>query len=198
MGYSQSWLAVRGKPRASVLDALGLEGTGKREEIAESPIVGADLPGGWFLVVMDRACHRFLDEQNLRRVSAGCDIVTGDVEEHVMVSAATGWDDGHKVWSVTHNAQRGTEHLDSQGELPPAYVRIRDRLRSEQQAAGGPNAEVDHIFDVPVELAQSLTGYRYDLDISGAGDKPFEVLIPTSANPSTNGRRRSFWKRLLG
>ena len=44
MGYSQSWLAVRGKPPAAVLDSLGLRGTGKREEIAESPIVARTCP----------------------------------------------------------------------------------------------------------------------------------------------------------
>jgi hypothetical protein len=146
---------------------------------------------------MDRAYHRFLDEQILRRVSAGCDVVTGNVDEYVMQSVAAGWDDGHKVWSVTHNAHSGAEHLDAQGVLPPAYVPIRDRLRSEQQKAGGPDVEVDHIFDVPVELAQSLIGYRYDCGIRGAGDEPFEVLVPTSASPSTSGKRRLFWKRLL-
>jgi hypothetical protein len=42
----------------------------------------------------------------LQKLSAGCEIVTGDVEEHVMVSVATGWMDGQKLWSVVHDGQR--------------------------------------------------------------------------------------------
>ena len=41
---------------------------------------------------------------------------------------------------------------------------------------GGENSDVDYIFDIPVELAQALTGFRYDMAIEGAGKEPFEVL----------------------
>ena len=69
---------------------------------------------------------------------------------------------------------------------------------SEQQKAGGRKADVDYIFDVPVELAQTLAGYRHDADIPGAGTDPFEVLAETS--PSAAGRieKPSFLKRLFG
>jgi hypothetical protein len=97
-------------------------------------------------------------------------------EEHVMVSVATGWKDSQRVWSVTHDAQRDMEHLQAEGALPAAFASIRDRLCSEQQTAGGRKADVDFIFDVPVKLAQTLTGYRHDADIPGAGADPFEVL----------------------
>jgi len=179
MGYSQSWLAVKGKAPAAVLEALGLQGTGTHEEIAESPIVGAELPGGWFLVVGERSGHRLMRDPIVRRLSAGCEVVTGDVEEHVMVSVTSGWKDGRRVWLVAHDGQRDVEHLEAEGELPLAFTGIRDRLRSEQQAAGGGSAGVDHIFDVPVELARTLTGYRHDADIPGAGAEPFEVLVET-------------------
>lgn len=86
MGYSQSWLAVRGKPPTAVLETLALRGTGAPEEIAESPIVGAELPTGWDLVVAGRSGHRWMRDQTLQRLSAGCEVGTGDVEEHVMVS----------------------------------------------------------------------------------------------------------------
>jgi hypothetical protein len=198
MGYSQSWLAVKGKARASVLEALGLRGTGAREEIAESPIVGAELPNGWFLVVGDRSGHRLMRDPSVQRLSAGCEVVTGDVEEHVMVSVATGWKEGRRVWSVTHDAQRDREHLQTEGELPAVFTSIRDRLRSEQQAAGGRDADVDYIFDVPVELAQTLTGYRHDADIPGTGPEPFEVLVETSSREAASTRRPSLLRRLLG
>ena len=198
MGCSQSWLAVRGKRSTAVLETLGLRGTGTREEIAESPIVGAELPNGWYLVVADRSGHPLMRDQTLQRLSAGCEVVTGDVEEHVMVSIATGWKEGQRVWSLTHDAQRDMEHLQTEGELPAAFAGIRDRLRSEQQAAGGRKAEVDYIFDLPVELAATLTGYRHDADIPGAGAEPFEVLVETLSSASASTGRPSFLKRLFG
>jgi hypothetical protein len=198
MGYSQSWLAVKGNQPAAVLETLGLRGTGTREEIAESPIVGAELPSGWFLVVAGCSGHRLMRDPILQRLSAGCEVITGDVEEHVMVSVASGWKDGRKVWSVRHDAQRDMEHLQTEGELPAAFTSIRDRLRSEQQAAGGGKADVDYIFAVPVELAQALTGYRHDAHIPGAGTDPFEVLVETPASAEATTERPSFLKRLFG
>ena len=198
MGYSQSWSAVKGKPPAAVLETLGLRGTGTREEIAESPIVGTELPSGWYLVVASRSGHRLMSDQNVQRLSAGCDVVTGDVEEHVMVSVATSWKDGRRVWTVTHDAQRDMEHLQAEGELPATFVSIRDRLRSEQQAAGGRKADVDYIFDVPVELAQTLTGYRHNADIPGAGAEPFEILVETLPSAAASAGRPSFLRRLFG
>jgi hypothetical protein len=198
MGYSQSWLAVKGKTPAAVLEALGLHGTGVREEIAESPFVGAALPSGWYLVVTDRSGHRLTSPTVLQPLSAECEVVTGDVEEHVMVSVAVGWKGGQRVWSVVHDAQRDVEHLEAEGQLPSIFATIRDELRSKQRAAGGGTADVDYVFDVPVELAKALTGYRHDADIPGAGDRPFEVLAQTSASSPGSGDRPSFFKRLFG
>ena len=115
----------------------------------------------------------------VQRLSAGCEVITADVEEHVMVSVATGWKDGQRVWSVTHDAQREMEHLQAEGELPAVFTSIRDRLRAEQQEAGGRRADVDHLFDVPVELAQTLTGY---------------ATMPTFRGPSLS--RSRCWSRL--
>jgi len=198
MGYSQSWLAVNGKGRATVLEALGLRATGTREEIAESPVAGAERPSGWYLVVTDRSGHRLTRDSVLQTLSAGCEVVAGDVEEHVMVSVAAGWKDGRLAWSVEHDGQRGMQHLVTKGEMPAAFASIRDELQSKQEEAGGPKADVDYIFDLPVELARTLTGYRHDAAIKGEHDEPFEVLAETSSTASIGGTKPSFFKKLLG
>ena len=197
MGYALSWLAVRGKPRAAVLDALGLRATGTREEIAESPIVGAELPGGWFLVVTDSFGHRFISAPVLKRLSAECEVVTCAVEEHVMTSDAAGWKHGQWIWWVWHDSQRGIPHIETDGDLPTVYRGIHDRLSSEQQAAGGEKANVDYIMDIPVELARSITGFRHEYDIEGGGDEPFEVLAETSAIRSIMALWPYFTKKMF-
>src|SRR5690242_11866617 len=110
MGFSLSWLAVRGREAASVRRVLGVCGTGRHEQIPESPLLGADLPTGWYLVLANR-CN--LEEtQPLSELSSGGEVVTCFVEEHVMYSRASGWKDGRRVWSITHDLQRGDGHLE--------------------------------------------------------------------------------------
>ncbi len=54
----------------------------------------------------------------------------------------------------------------AEGTLPQQYDPIRKQHVTEQDEAGGESADVDAIFDVPVELARALTGFRYDQDPS--------------------------------
>src|SRR5437870_3552125 len=99
MGFSASWLAIRGKPSTTVLDELGLRGTGEYDRSAYPPDPwGANLPGGWYLVFGNR-CD-FVDALPLEQLSGGAEMITCAVEEHVMVSWAAGWNDGEIVWSV--------------------------------------------------------------------------------------------------
>ncbi|MEI8045221.1 MAG: hypothetical protein WCL11_27665, partial [Verrucomicrobiota bacterium] len=83
--------------------------------------------------------------------------------------------------------------LDVEGDLPPAFASIRDRLYTQQKASGRRKASVDHIFDLPVELARDLTGYRHDCHIGELRDKPYEVLQTTTATP-----KRSWLRKVLG
>ena len=194
MGYSQSSLAVIRKSSDAVLATLALRPTGEREEFPESPFVAASLPSSWFLVVADGAEHAVISDDTLRQLSTACEVVTCTVEEHVMVSEATGWRDGQRVWRVTHDAQSSTEHLQTEGELPSAFAAIRDRLSTEQRTAGGKDSDTDYFFDIPVELAMSFSGYRHDATTEGLAADSFEVL--ESIRPVA--AKKSILQRLFG
>ncbi len=56
MGWSCSWVAIRGKDPGSVLARLGLRPSANREEIPEAPWTGAVLPNGWYLVFCSARC----------------------------------------------------------------------------------------------------------------------------------------------
>jgi hypothetical protein len=194
MGYSVSWAAVKGSTPTVVLKALSLRGTGSTEEIPESEITGTELPGGWYMIVSQRDCLEFTKDKALQRLSSLGEVIACFVEEHVMCSFAACWRGGQRVWSVYHDSGGSSIfHLDIKGEPPPQFAEIRDRLRSEQEAAGGKKVEVDHIFDVPVELARSVAGYRHDQDIPELGELAFEVLARSQPAP-----KESWIKRLLG
>ena len=100
-------------------------------------------------------------------------MVTCAVEEHIVASSASGWKNGAAIWSILHDSQRGMRHLDVTGDPPEQLNAIRTRLMDEQSADGGDEGDVDYIFDVPVEVALALTGFRHDECVDGA---KFECL----------------------
>jgi hypothetical protein len=188
MGWSLSWAALKGGNLQTACTALGLRATGKRKEIAESKIVGAELPTGWYVIQFDRS---ETEDRELARLSRSGEVVCCFVEDHVMVSWASGWRDGKKAWSVAHDCEKGLLHLDIKGEAPAELKGIAERLIAEQQAAGGEKADVDHVYDVPAELAKVLTGYRHDQDMPGLTGDVFEIL-EREVMPVGSGRRWRF------
>jgi hypothetical protein len=177
MGMSISWLAVRA-PEQVVLRALGLVTTGGRDELpAESPIAGAQLPDDWYLVVLDRYEHPLVRDDVLRRVSELGELVAAGAEEHVMCSVASGWREGERVWRARHDPQAGIDHLELEGEPPAGFDAIRSDLLQQQHDAGGRDAEVDYVFEIPLETARRVSGFSYQ---DAEPDGGFVVLRPAS------------------
>jgi hypothetical protein len=166
VGISISWLTVQGAGRGVVLDALGLEETDKRDEYpTQSPIAGATLADGWYVIVLDRYGHALLGDDTLHRLSKLGHVVAGAGEEHVMCSLACGWQQGQRVWSVMHDAQVGIEHLEVEGQTPSGFEQIRDHALSQQEAEGGSEADinyVDYVYDIPLATAKLVTGFSWD------------------------------------
>lgn len=172
MGYAISWIAFKDKSAAQVQERLSLAPTGRLKEMPEGMFSAASF-GSWYLVFIGRHAHEFVRESMLEKLSADCEVVAAIVEEHVMFSSAECWISGKRVWSATHDAQSGTDHLAETGSLPASFQAIKARLFAEQskEKADDP-MRVDHIFDAPLELAESLTGFKHDK----ANESKFEVL----------------------
>jgi len=130
----------------------------------------------------------FLGAPVLERLSAGCEVLTCTVEEHVMFSEATGWRNGKRLWLVTHKGEDGPIDITAEGALPAEYASIRDRFVSQQDAEGGAEAEVDFLFEIPVVLVQTFVGYKHDEESPAFDTRGFELLEPT---------QKSFFKRLF-
>jgi hypothetical protein len=173
MGFSLSWAAVPSSARDRLLDRLALSPTGEFEEVPESATSGVHLPTGWYVVVANRCDYVSGRIPDLAAVSRASDVVACSVEEHVMASFAWGWSAGRLAWEVSHDAQAGRRHLEQSGDVPAAYAGIRDRLLAElHRDPDGP----DYVFDIPVALAEAITGFRHDGAL-GEGMR-FEVLGP--------------------
>jgi len=74
--------------------------------------------------------------------------------------------------------------VNSEEEAPPTvsgspsetFEHIHKRLWQEQDAEGGTDASVDYIFDVPVETAAVVCGYRHDFWKFDWGEPTFTAL----------------------
>jgi hypothetical protein len=198
MGFALSWVAIKGKAAAEILRELQLRPTGVRGLEGESPFVGAMSNTGWYVVVIRGVETRVLGPAVLERLSADCELLTCEVEEHVMFSRATGWRNGRQLWVVTHRGDEGPVEVEEEGALPPEYAPIRDRLVETQESEGGAEADVDHLFDIPVVLVQTYVGYRHDEVSPAVEPNGFEVLESESATRESPSLLRRLLAKLRG
>ena len=131
-----------------------------------------------------------LSRRTLGKFSETFPLLYGFVEEHVMFSTVAAWESGKEVWSIMHDAQKGILDLKVKGTPPGNFTAIRDRLLAQQNTEGVEEPEVDHVFDIPVEVAKELTGWDIDATNQGA----FEVLERVHSGAS----RWSQFMKLLG
>ena len=181
MGYSLSWLATSA-PAQATRDLLGLRPTGTQAELPTVPFAGAALSIGWYLVVAGTCDAPLIAARTLASLSAQADVVACAVEEHVMFSRACAWSKGAELWSVTHDAQRTRNHLETSGALPTFFAELRDAILS-PAAADDDEADVDYVFDVPLVLAQRVTGFKHDADGEPTRFDVFELRDGSILNP---------------
>jgi hypothetical protein len=174
MGFSVGWVATRGVEPDRLYAALGLRPTGVSKPLFDADAMGGGIPGGWHCVVKHRY-ERVTADALLADLSRGGEAVACFVEEHVMYSKAVGWRAGAKSWSVIHDSQQAHTHLEIAGDLPPTFEAVRAACEASQREADADEPEVDHLFDIPVGLAQAITGFRHDAVNDGL---ELEVLEP--------------------
>lgn len=193
MGHSLSWLAFKGSTVEAGLESLGLSKTGSVGEWGHKSVTGHSMPGGWSLVIAPRCDHPVVSDSRLAVLSKAAEVIACRVEEHVMFSSAESWERGEKVWFVEHDAQRSRRHLKSEGPLPAAYGIALKQAQEQQDAEDlGPN-EVDFYFEVPLQTAHEIVGFKHDEENLVLDDKQFEVYA-FSPKPLGAGTTRHWWQ----
>jgi hypothetical protein len=196
MGYAISWIAAKGDQPERLVQSLGLKPTGDLAEYAEAQFTGCKLQSGWFVVVINEYGHPFMSSQSLASLSTDNDIVACAIEEHVMVCTAEEWRNGRQIWRLEHDAQQSMEHISASGQLPEVYASIEQASAEQQAEAGGKKADVDYFFEIPVETAKNIVGFKHD-EAGLSGDR-FEILEtdPAASQPVASGQRtgKPWWK----
>jgi hypothetical protein len=94
------------------------------------------------------------------------------------------------MWSVVHDSEKAAGHLAVDGSVPAEFSQIRATREAKQRTEDEADAEVDFIFDVPIDLAKALTGFRHDEALL-ARPRSVRVLAPRA------GATRPWWKKWL-
>jgi hypothetical protein len=188
MGDSTSWVAVRGKSGQLIREQFQLKDSlsAEYEQFAE----GAELAGGWYLIIGRYECFDTFGADFEEKLSANAEAIFCSVESHVMCSSASGWMNGKKIWSVEHCPELEIEELEEYGNLPEPYASIRDKALKQQEEEDASNERaVDYIYDVPPNLVKELTGFDYN---KGASTKVFKQLWRPKP------QKKSFFRSLFG
>jgi len=172
---ARSWLAARGKTVDAICAELeltvGMAVTRPRRFALE----GAGSDAGWYLIVGDGRDHRLIQEPVLTRLSEGCEVLTCTVEERNLYSAATGWKNGRRLWSVCYEGEDQPGVVAAEGDLPVTYVLIHRDYTARSQAEDAGDLLLDPLFEIPIELVRNAVAYRPD-ERSPAFDGRFTLL----------------------
>ncbi len=111
-----------------------------------------------------------------------------EVNETVMWSSAEFWGEGQQVWKVAHSGV-GSDILDlsETGTLPDGFLKLKQEHASAQHRDGD---GVDHIFEVPLDLAALDIGFRHENYLEQSEVEGFlTIVIP---------QKKSLLSRILG
>lgn len=194
MGFAITWFAFRASESDSLLHELGLRLTGETDDGPDSLVATVKLRNGWQVLWYNQYQCPFVDESTLKRLSARCEIIRCRVEEHVMASSSECWSSGQRVWAVFHEGENGPKGLAVEGEPPPCFTEVRQKMEDTQAAEGGDAAEVDYIFEIPLLVAKALVGFKHDERCDLMVDPSFSVLS-RSESPRVGWFGRLFGKK---
>lgn len=186
MGFSLAWAAVHGRTPEALMEALGLQpGAGSGRDRA---YVG-ELPEGWALYV-DKDFERGFGQALDRLVALGARTIACRQEDRVMYAEARAYEGAQEIWRIVRDSERDPWlHVEASGTPPAQYEAIRARYFADQEAEGGEDADVDLLYEIPLELARSICGFR-----PGETEEP-ELTAVAAPKAAAGG---GFFARLFG
>jgi hypothetical protein len=172
MGFSISWLGFRD---CEIKDAAALFGReiGDQSEDFDAPTNAYASEKNWAIIIRSYCSFPYPSDQALAELSEAREIISVHVEEHVMFAHAEFWRDGKAIWKVWHGGDENVRDFHAIGEFPASFETLKQQYFAKQDEEDAGGAEVDLIFDLPLDLAAELTGFRHD---EGAPDRVFFEL----------------------
>lgn len=170
MGFSHSWIAVRGTTRERALDALGMTMSEIRTDLLQG-VALFESAGDWLVFVSDD--YRDAIEGPLSELgSLGDAAVACGTNDEALYFAACGYEAGSDIWSVT---VKPAKHVFRVVGFPPEQL---DPLLARAKAAQAEG--VDLFTAIPAALAKSICGFELADDLAAI---QHVSLKPTGVKP---------------
>jgi hypothetical protein len=157
MSFSVVWFGVNGKDKSAFLNEAGYRDTGEADEFCDAEVSGAHYPSGWYVLVGGDV--EMFDVDRLRALSHEARLVAVVSNEDTLTSIATEWVNGEPVWSISHEPSDGDPTITVEGALPVEFEAVR---RTYLEKLNG-DSTVELAFEVPVDVAHRITGFRHDM-----------------------------------
>jgi hypothetical protein len=182
MGFRCRWLATRNRDRDDVLDRLRFKVVGELiEEVYDSGLYALEVED-WLVVIGDGFDH--LDKVKraaAARLSEGGDVLYLYLDDAAMAFELAMFGGGTELWSIAYDGRDGVTAPTFTGAIPWRVRTLLAQLEKEQVRAGGPKAEIDHIYALAPSYAMEVVGFRHDETLASGEHVPIWQLAPKTS-----------------
>lgn len=170
MGYRCRWLATRGRERETVLRRLSYKVIAEIvEEVYDTGLYALEIDD-WLIVIGDGS--DYMDQvkrAQARKLSDEGDVLYLYTDDSTMTFELAMFSSGAELWAIAYDGSDGVTSPVIEGAIPFEVRALLARLEAAQAKAGGPKADVDHIYDLAPTYAKQLVGFRHDESL-GSGE----------------------------
>jgi hypothetical protein len=179
MGFRCRWLATRGRDREEMLARLRFKVIAELvEEVYDTGLYALEVDD-WLVVIGDGFDH--LDKvkrAEAAKLSDGGEVLYLSTDDAAMTFELVMFSGGEELWSVAYDGSDGVTAPSFAGTVPWGARTLLATLEKEQVKAGGPKAEVDHIYELAPQYAMGVVGFRHDESLGSGDHVPIWQLAP--------------------
>lgn len=179
MGYRCRWLASRNRVRDDVLGRLRFKVVAELvEEVYDTGLYALEVDD-WLVVIGDGFDHM----DKVKRAAAAKLSDDGDVlylftDDAAMAFELAMFAGGSVLWSIAYDGRDGVTTPAFEGAIPWRVRTLLAKLEKEQAKAGGPKADVDHIYELAPTYAMEVVGFRHDETLASGEHVPIWQIAP--------------------
>ncbi|QDG78448.1 hypothetical protein [Labrenzia sp. PHM005] len=126
--------------------------------------IGRGRNTNWTIVWLEDDSFIRKNASLIETISQKTDIIACEVNEIIMWCSAQFLSNGRTKWKVTHDGNNDDPlHLQEEGQFPEAYHSIRgEHITNQRVQDDGDEYPCDHVFEIPLDLADSYLNFRHD------------------------------------
>lgn len=139
------------------------------EEVHDTGLYALEIDD-WVIVIGDGSDYMSLVKRaQARKLSDEGDVIYLYTDDSAMAFELAMFSGGDEAWAVAYHGSDGVTAPVFEGKVPFEIRTLLARLEAAQAKAGGPKADVDHIYDLAPQYGKQLVGFRHD-ETLGTGE----------------------------